>query len=238
MSDEKKKWADMTREEKRAHNQAGRDRAALKRAQFKARPPMADLAEPIPEVDAALAEGDVSAPVTADVSGDAEAAAERRRRLLGDISAADAALFTDEDLLKIEQAADAKAKKARKANALRDVEAAALMYANVGEGVLPQSVLRDDSELKRMNEDVTFRIIVPLGGAGAGRVGIRINQFLYEYGRTYTRPRHVFESLHEIIYRSNLQEVRFRTLGQDEPGQSPVEVLGRTMPQIEVRRAA
>lgn len=161
----------------------------------------------------------------------------RRQRLLGDMDPETAALFTDEELEKIEREEKEKALAEQKRQALADVRAIARTNAQVEHDLIPAATLRSEAEQKRMMEPVTFRVNIPGEGSGhRGQAGFRVNGRLYQNGREYTEPRHVFNSLFEMHYRVHLGEVKFRTLDQHKIGNSAVEVLGRTIPQFEVIR--
>ena len=170
---------------------------------------------------------------------DPEAAAARRHRLLGDLDAETAALFTDEELEKIEVEERAKALAEQKKQAMADVRAVARQRARVEHDLIAPSVLRSEAERRRLAEPVTFRVSLPGDGAGhTGQNGFRVDGRLYQDGQTYTEPRAIFESLLSNHYRARLNEVQFKTLDQHKAGGSAREVLAQTLPSFEVNRAA
>lgn len=192
---------------------------------------------------AAKDEALLQAPVSAAISepepdGEEEKRLARRQRLLGDNPEA-WNLISDEELEKIEREEQDAARMTQRKQALADVRATARQLAQVDYDLISADTLRSDAEKKRLAEPRTFTIRVPGDGAGHnGQSGIRVDGFLYQNGRTYTRPTAVFESLQEIFYRIHLNEVIFRTLDQHKPGNSAVEVLSARMPNFEVRNAA
>lgn len=205
-----------------------REAAKAKREAARAEADAALLTEPAPPDDGTYPEPDPEAEKL-----------ERRRRLLGDNPEA-WELVSDEELEEIERAAEADAREKQRKQVLADAKAAARHRAAVEYDLISADTLRSDAERARLAEPRTFTISLPGDGSGdpaRGGKGIRIDGFLYEDGRTYTRPCAVFESLREIFYRTHLNEVTFRTLDQHKPGNSAVEVLSRTMPSFEVRHA-
>ena len=203
-----------------------REAAKAKREAARTEADAALLAEPAPPDDGTYPEPDPEAEKL-----------ERRRRLLGD-NPESWDLVSDEELEEIERAAAAEAKEKQRKQVLADAKAAARHHAAVEYDLISADTLRSDAERARLAEPRTFTINLPGDGAGhKGRSGIRVDGFLYENGRTYTRSTAVFESLRSIHYNVHLQEVMFRTLDQHKPGNSAVEVLSRTMPSFEVRHA-
>lgn len=183
-----------------------------------------------------IEEPDEAAPIT---EPPVDVAAERRKRLLGDLDPETAALFTDEDLEKIETEERAKARAEKRKQALADVRATAQQMARIEQDLIAPSVLRSDEDRRRLAEPVTFRVRLPGNGAGHhGQNGLRVDGFLYQDGRTYTRPRAIFESLQANHFRAWLSEMQFRLLDQHKPGGSAIERLAETLPQFEVRDAA
>lgn len=166
-------------------------------------------------------------------------AAARRQRLVGDLDPETAALYTDAELAEIEREENEKALAARKKQGLQDIRATARQLARVENDLIPADTLRSEAEVKRLAEPVKFRIMLPGDGAGhRGRNGFRVDGFLYQVGRTYVRPRAVFESLQSNHWRAWLNEVTFKTLDQHKAGNSAVEILGQTLPRFEVADAA
>lgn len=164
-----------------------------------------------------------------------DAALARRQRLLGDVDAETAALFTDDELERIEREEGEKAAAERKKQALSDVRASARQRARVEQDLIAPSVLRSEAEQKRLSEQVTFRVRLPGDGAGHhGRNGFRVDGRLFQVGGTYTEPRVVYESLLSNHYRAWLSEVQFKTLDQHKPGGSAIEILAETIPQLEI----
>lgn len=195
------------------------------------------MADPDPEP---IEDPDEAAPIEEPpVDTIAVAAAERRKRLLGDLDAETAALFTDDDLIKIEAEEQAKAKAEQKKQALATIRATAKQIAQVEHDLISASVLRSDDDRRRLAEPVTFRVRLPGDGAGhRGQNGLRVDGFLYQDGREYTRPRAIFESLQANHYRAWLSEYQFRFLDQHKPGNSAAARLAETLPQFEVKNAA
>lgn len=162
-----------------------------------------------------------------------DAAAARRRRLLGDLDAETAALFTDAELEAIEREERDRARLEQKRKALADVRAVARQRAQIEHDLVSADTLRSEEERRRLAEEVEFVVHVPDGGAGEGQTGIRIDGFIFQEGRRYRRPRAVFESLQEVHYRAWLNEIRFRTLDQHKRGHSAEEIVARTAPRFE-----
>ncbi len=162
-------------------------------------------------------------------------AARRRQRLVGDLDPETAALFTDDELAKIEKEERVKASEEQRKLALADVRAAARQIARVEHDLIHPSVLRSESDQKRLAEPVRFRVRLPGDGAGHhGRNGLRVDGFLYQQGQTYERPRAIFESLQANHYLTWKNEIQFKTLDQHKLGNSATEVLAASMPQFEV----
>lgn len=231
-----KPWSEMSREERGDRIREGRRQADERRAEEHDPEPLVDppeerVADAAPPVEP-VGEQDEAA----------QAAAERRRRLLGDLPPDVAALFTDAELDEIEADEKKKAEQSRKAQALKDIRAVAKMHAEVGSGLLSASVLKSDELTKYMNEDVKFTVVVPNSAAGRHKltssVGIRINGFIYEHGKEYVRPRHVYNSLVEVMWRSAVGEAEFRTLNQDQEGFRAKEVAAQMLPMKAIAHAA
>lgn len=230
-------WSGLSQGEKIEH---GQRRAAAERAAAQARgrddhltnPPAAEEPEQAQaeEPDAAGAAMGEPEPMPETASAMA-----RRRRLLGDLAPEAQAMFSDEDLARIDAEEEERAQKERKKQYLADIRATAQMHARIGAGLLSASVLRDDELQKYMNQEIEFVIDLPLGSMPAGKEGIRFNSFWYQNGRKYVRPRHVVASIMEVHYKAHLAEVMFSTMNQDKPGGEAQRVLSRTMPRIVVR---
>lgn len=213
--------------ERRARLRKARETRAAKKA---TQPPV-----PLDEESTRFAVDVAEHVIRSSVTRDDEAMAARRARLLGDLDPETAALFSDEELEKIEREEAAKAAEEKKKQALADVRATARQRARVEQDLIHPSVLRTADEQKRLAEPVTFRVRLPSDGAGHhGRNGIRVDGRLYQDGRTYTEPRVVVETLQEIHYRAHLNEVKFKTLDQQKPGGSAVEVLAHHIPEFVV----
>lgn len=157
--------------------------------------------------------------------------AARRRRLLADLPADVAALISDEELRTIEAEETKKALDEQRRQALNDVRALARQHARIEHDLVPASVLRSDEERQRLAEPVTFRVNLPEGG---GAPGFRIDGFMFQNGRVYTRPRAVYESLLSTHYQAHLWEARFSLLNQTDRGKSAPEVLTKRPPAFEV----
>lgn len=219
-----KPWDEMTQPERDAYVAAKKaERAAAKKA-------AAAEASPPPPQDEAVAA----------VIPSAEAE-DRRRRLLAGVDAKTAALFTDDELLKMEREEEAAALDAQKKQAMTDVRAIARQKARVEHGLIASSVLRSEAEQKRLAEPVTFRVSLPNNGSGdpsRGGNGFRIDGRVFQIGQTYTAPRCVYESLLSGHYKAWLCELQFKTLDQHKPGNSAAQILNQTVPQFEIRNAA
>ncbi len=253
MTDQPKR--ELTPEEREARRAAlarGRETAAanrVKKAQEKADEALLRAAappEPPPEEPTAPpkpSETDQPA-LPPEPDPETEIRAERRQRLLGDMDAEVATLFSDDELEQIDAEEKTKALAERKKQALSDVRSIARMHARVDNDLIPADVLRSEEEQKFLNEEIWFRPWVPMNGAGHGEMsGPRVNGRLFANGVPVKIPRHVAMSLAANCYRTWLDETRFATLNQQAPGNSAPEVLGRTMPKLfleewEVPRAA
>lgn len=168
----------------------------------------------------------------------------RRARLLRGVDPEIAALISDDELAEIEAEEQRKASEAKKASALKLVRAHMAQQAKADAGLIPASVLLSEAERRRQNEPVTFRINMPMHGgrlAGTGATwGMRINGEEFQHGMTYTRPRHIFDSLREMHYRAHLAHVQFSDLNQDKvyrPGDdargiSPAQLLLGNAPPV------
>ncbi len=197
---------------------AGQKAARERRAAAKAEAEAALLANPVEALDEAPSDNDA-----------------RRKRLLEGIDPEIAKLIGDDELEEIERQEQKKAADERKRKAIQLVRASAEQLARVENDLIDASVLRSDSEKKRMAEPVTFKIHLPSDGAGhMGQNGFRVNGFLYQNGMTYTRPRAIAESLQYNHYRAWLSELEFRTLDQHKPGNSARELLGAMIPRFYV----
>lgn len=165
---------------------------------------------------------------------DPEAAA-RRERMLAGFDPDVAALFTDEDLAKIEAEEKQRVVNDRKKLALDDLRQRARLENQVELGLAPKERLRDEAELARMEEIVRIRINLPGGGAGhRGQHGFRVNGRLYQQGMVYEVPRSTYDSLVEMHYRAHFNEIRFATMNQTLPGNSAMEIANNVMPRLEV----
>ncbi len=119
------------------------------------------------------------------------------------------------------------------------MRAVARQHAQVEHDLIAPSVLRSEEDRRRLAEPVTFKVMLPGDGAGhRGQNGFRVDGFLYQAGRTYTRSRAVFESLQANHYRAWHSELQFRLLDQHKPGGSATERLAETIPRFEVANAA
>lgn len=165
-------------------------------------------------------------------------AAERRARMLKGIDPEVAAQISDDRLAKIEEEERKVAEEERVAKALALIREGERKKARAENDLIPPEQLRSEAEKVFLNEPVTFKVTLPDSGAGRGeRAGFRVNGFLYEIGATYTRPRHVFISLHANHYGAWLSEVKFRTLDQHKPGMDARSIVGNHIPAFEVRLA-
>ncbi len=231
----KRKLTEEQRAEMRARLARGRETAAANREVKKV--------APVADDEALLREATIDemideAEAVADHPVPDEAAA-RRQRLLGDLDPETAALYTDAELAEIEREENEKALAARKKQGLQDIRATARQLARIENDLIPADTLRSEAEVKRLAEPVTFRVMLPGDGAGhRGRNGFRVDGFLYQVGRTYVRPRAVFESLLSNHWRAWLNEVTFKTLDQHKAGNSAVEILNQTLPRFEIANAA
>lgn len=192
------------------------------------------VAKSAPSPDPA-AEEEIEEEEIEEVAPQPDAAAARRRRLLGDVDPEVAALFTDAELETIEREERETALAKQRKQALADVRAKARQNAEVEHDLIPANVLRDASERKRLTEPVRVKITLPNGGSGEpGKAGIRIDGRLFQMGREYTVTRAVAETMRDMHYKAWLNETRFRTLDQHKAGNSAAEVLAHTLPQFEV----
>ena len=156
---------------------------------------------------------------------------ERRERLTGDLPADLAALITDAELEKIESEEIERAVAAKKKQALADVRALASAEARIEHGLIPADVLRSESEKARLAEKIRVRVNLPRGG---GALGLRIDGRLFRHGQSYTVTRAEYESMHYTVYKTWLDEIRFRTLDQNERGRSAIDQITANPPQFEV----
>lgn len=195
-----KRFRDMTPEEREAHL------AARKAAN-------GDAPEPQDETEDEVREPDEAPPVQTRRSFGIST--ERRAQLLQGIPADVAALIDDDELAEIERQEQKAAEQERKKQAIADVRAALRQKARVENDLIPSSVLRSEEENRRLQEPVTFKINLPEGG---GALGLRVNGFNYQHGMVYTRPRHVAESLHEMVYRAHGRELETFTMNQRDKG--------------------
>jgi hypothetical protein len=222
--------AELTEEQKEAR------RANLARARA-ARTTRRTEAAAAPSDEALLSAAPVAvldAPERPDPKVAAQAAFDRRNRLLAGLDAETAALITDEQLATIEAEEQAKAKAKRVKQALDDARNVLRQQAEVDHDLIPAARLLDDAARKRMFEPVTFKVHLPHGGAGHGEAFLRVDGFRYRDGETYTRPRHVFESLQPMLYNVHLHELRFSMLNQNDSMNSAKARLGEIIPRFEV----
>lgn len=227
-----KPWKEMTAAERSAYMIAQK---AKKRAERAAAPDP----DPDPEeAEETVGPGDIYEPDDAAEALQA-AAAERRGRLLQGIDPSVASLISDDELDEIEREERAAAEASRKERALKDVRAQMRQRARVENDLISADVLRTAAEKKRLSEEVTFRVNLPGSGAGhRGQHGFHVDGVWFQHGFTYTRPRAVYESLLGMHYRAHLNETMFKTLDQQKPGGSAIEVLQGHLPAFEVRNAA
>ena len=160
-----------------------------------------------------------------------DARAERRERLTGDLPADLAALITDDELEKIEREETDKALASKKKQALSDVRALASAEARIEHGLIPADVLRTEAEKARLSEKIKIRVNLPRGGGG---LGLRIDGRLFRHAHIYTVTRAEYESMHYTVYKTWLDEIRFRTLDQNERGRSAIDQMTGNPPQLEV----
>lgn len=164
-----------------------------------------------------------------------DARAELRERLLAGLDEETRALISDEDLAAIMEEESKKALAERRKNALRLMRDRAQLEALIFNDLIPADVLRSQAEQRRLNEDVKIRVNLPDGGAGtSGEHGFRVNGHIFRQGETFTVKRHVYNSLLEQHFRAWYHELQFSLLNQHKPGQSAIEMLQRTIPQLEV----
>jgi hypothetical protein len=230
-----KRWSEYTAEERASWAIKRQETLARKReAQKTASASSAEPASPPPLPDAAMDSAESAAstvPSMLDYTPTNDEALARRARLLADLPPEIADLVTDEELAKIEAEETQKALAEKKKRALSDIRALARSHAQVEHDLVPADVLRSDDERRRAAELVTFKVNLPDGG---GAPGFRVDGFMYEQGRTYTRPRAVFESLQANHYVTHLWETRFSALNQSERGRSAPELMSRNPPPFEV----
>ena len=197
------------------------------------------IVDPAPEDNEPEGGVPVGEPQEPYVGGHEAAALDRRERLLQGIDPSVADLISDEELDEIEAEERAAAEATRKERALKDVRASLRQRARIENDLISADTLRTQAERKRLAEEVTFRVNLPGSGAGhAAQHGFRVDGVVYQDGFVYTRPRAVYESLLGMHYRAHRNEIEFRTLDQQKPGMSAIEVLQSHLPQFEVIRAA
>lgn len=161
--------------------------------------------------------------------------AERRQRMLAGFDPEIAKLFSDEDLAKIEAEEKRKVAEDRRKLAIDDLRQRARLEAQIESGLVPAARLRDEAEQARLDETVRIRVNLPGGGAGhRDRHGFRINGRIFQQGQVYEVTRAEYDSLNEAHYRIHLNEIRFATMNQDQPGNSAPEIAGRVMPRLEI----
>lgn len=230
-------WDDLTPEQRREHSEKIKQGQRRSEARGSDEHLQTPEGSPAPTDDAAPPQdtlGELSQ--TAEpVVDPGEAAAERRRRLLGDVPLDLAARITEAQLDKLEaDKAKIEAEELERAqnevlkNVLANVREEAKVRARVAAGLVSDDVLRTEAELRYMNEEIEFRIDVPLGAMPSGKEGIHVNGFLYQYNLIYKRPRHVFASLHETMYRAQMAELKFSLMNQQKPGMSAGHIYNKT----------
>jgi hypothetical protein len=220
-----RKWTEEQRREARERFQRGRADAIAKRRQLAggATPPDFELPAPDPVDDGVtITDG---GPSLEDIRR------QRRERLTGDLPADLAVLITDAELEKIEDEEIEKAIASKKRQALADVRALASAEARIEHGLIPADVLRDETEKARLAERVRVKVNLPRGG---GALGLRIDGRLFRHGQAYTVTRAEYESMHFTVYKTWLDEIRFRTLDQNERGRSAIDQISASPPQFEV----
>ena len=161
----------------------------------------------------------------------AEIRDERRSRLTGDLPPDLAALITDDELEKIEREEIAKAIASKTKQALAEVRALASAEARIEHGLVPADVLRSEAEKSRLAEKIMVRTNLPRGG---GAPGIRVDGRLFRHGQVYHVTIAEFESMHPTVYRMWFDEIRFRTLDQNERGRSAIDQISANPPQFAV----
>jgi hypothetical protein len=222
-----RKWTEEQRREARERFQRGRADAIAKRRQLAGveTPPAFELPAPAPDpVDDGVTIRD-DGPSLEDIRR------QRRERLTGDLPADLAVLITDAELEKIENEEIEKAIASKKRQALADVRALASAEAKIEHGLIPADVLRDETEKARLAERVRVKVNLPRGG---GALGLRIDGRLFRHGQAYTVTRAEYESMHFTVYKTWLDEIRFRTLDQNERGRSAIDQISASPPQFEV----
>jgi hypothetical protein len=234
-----RKWTEEQRREARERFQRGRADAIAKRREREAarREQMSADVETKPEwlvpPDLGLPEPAADDGVTITDGGPSleDIRRQRRERLTGDLPADLAVLITDAELEKIENEEIEKAIASKKRQALADVRALASAEARIEHGLIPADVLRDETEKARLAERVRVKVNLPRGG---GALGLRIDGRLFRHGQTYTVTRAEYESMHFTVYKTWLDEIRFRTLDQNERGRSAIDQISASPPQFEV----
>jgi hypothetical protein len=228
-----RKWTEeqkqAQREKLRANLAKAREEKAL-RARESAPAWEQPFGRPIDAPDLPEPEGD-GVTITDEGPSLEEIRSERRSRLTGDLPADLAVLITDEELEKIEREETDRAIAAKKKQALADVRALASAEARIEHGLIPADVLRTEAEKSRLAEKIKVRINLPRGG---GALGLRIDGRLFRNGLTYTVSRAEYESMHYTVYKTWLDEIRFRTLDQNERGRSAIDQMTASPPQFEV----
>lgn len=232
MSDDKKPYSEWSVEGRSAAIKEGlRRKAAVDAQTVESRGSDEHLQTP---PDSAPAAADSEPEVIEPVVEPGESLDERRRRLLGDVPPDLAARITEAQLDKleadkkrIEEEEQERASAEVLKNVLADIREDAKMRARASAGLISQEVIRTEAELKYMNEEIEFRIDVPLGGMPLGKEGITVNGFLFQYGQIYKRPRHVFASLHETMARAHMAELKFSRMNQDKPGMEAAAIFAQ-----------
>jgi hypothetical protein len=243
------KWADMTPEEREARiaaMKAGRGKRRIKQRTIPSQRAMRN-ANPVPSGTDPLQEDRPfwAPPDDPDMPGPAddgvtiidggpsleEIRDDRRARLTGDLPADLAALITDEELEKIEREETDKAIASKKKQALSEIRALASAEARIEHGLIPADVLRSEAEKARLAQKRKIKVNLPRGG---GALGLRIDGRLFRHGQTYEVTTAEFESMHYTVYKTWLDEIRFRTLDQNERGRSAIDQITANPPQFEV----
>lgn len=156
---------------------------------------------------------------------------ERRERLTGDLPADLAVLITDAELEKIEFEENEKALASKKKQALSEIRALASAEARIEHGLIPADTLRSEAEKARLAEKIKVKVNLPRGG---GALGLRVDGRLFRNAHIYDMTRAEYESSHYTVYRMWLDELRFRTLDQNERGRSAIDQISANPPQFEV----
>ena len=217
----------------RATARANRDKAQLAGGAGVGGLPAADWEPPFGRSDDSAMDDPKDDGVTITEGGPslAEIRDERRSRLTGDLPPDLAALITDDELEKIEREEIAKAIASKTKQALAEVRALASAEARIEHGLIPADVLRSEAEKSRLAAKKKIRPNLPRGG---GALGLRIDGRLFRHGQIYEVTTAEFESLHYTIYKMWLDEIRFRTLDQNERGRSAIDQITANPPQLEV----